>query len=434
MRTAVRKTVSKPATLEGCGLHSGQKVRLQIGPAAAGSGLTFRRTDLPDATELTLADTFHDGPPFRSALKRGAAEVHTVEHVLSALSGLQVTDALISIDGAEMPGMDGSAQPFVEALKAAGVADLPGPAVEPIVIKQALTVSEGAAQVAALPYDGFKVSYTLNYPNEPLAQGHLDIDFGAETFEREIAPARTFCMKKEAEALRAAGFGKGASTANTLVIEGRSVLENTLRFPDEPVRHKILDLVGDLYLAGRPVRGHIVGCRSGHKLNRALARLLVQAVPAPAKESGMLLDINQIKQVLPHRYPFLLVDRILEIEEGKRIVGLKNVTANENFFQGHFPGEPIMPGVLILEALAQVGAVMVLKGFKAEGQVALFTGMDDVAFRRKVVPGDQIRLEAEVDRVRPPFGRYKTRATVEGELAAEAVLKFMVPAAAPKKG
>ena len=270
-----RKTIGREAELEGVGLHSGASVRLRLRPARGGNGLVFERRDLAGAPKLTLADVFKDGPPFRSALKHGVAEVHTVEHLLAALAGLGVTDAEISLDGPEVPGMDGSAQPFAVALHEAGIVELKEQ-VEPIWLRSEVRLAEGATEIVARPADHLHVAYELHYPNEALLQGRYELEVTEASFLSEIAPARTFCPLKEAEALRAAGFGKGASTHNTLVLDGDKVLENAFRFPGEPVRHKILDLLGDLYLLGRPVRARIEARRSGHKLNRLLAEKLAE--------------------------------------------------------------------------------------------------------------------------------------------------------------
>lgn len=267
-----RKTIARETDLEGIGLHSGATICLTLSPAEHGEGIVFERKDLEGSPTITLADVQADALPLRTALKRGAAEVHTIEHLLAALAGVGVTDIRLGLTGPEVPGMDGSAMPFVIAMHEAGIVELPGDGIEPIVVGEAIELHEGAATMTAQPFaEGFKVTYTLDYPGEPLAQGTRELVVTEQTFLREIASARTFCMKKEAEQLRAAGFGKGANTRNTLVLDGAKVVDNAFRFPDEPVRHKILDLVGDLYLLGRPVRGHIVAQRSGHKMNRAMA-------------------------------------------------------------------------------------------------------------------------------------------------------------------
>lgn len=273
MTTVVRKTIARETALEGTGLHSGATVRLRLRPAAPGTGMVFQRTDLPDAPRVSTADVQADGLPLRTALKRGPAEVHTIEHLLAACAGLGLTDLEVGLDGPEIPGMDGSALPFAMALHEAGIVNAGGE-VAVVSIRGELSVADGSASITAAPHGGFVVTYLLDYPGEPLAQGTRTFELSEAAFLSEIAPARTFCMKKEAEQLRAAGFGKGANTANTLVLDGNRVLDNAFRFPDEPVRHKILDLLGDLYLLARPVQARLNASRSGHKLNRALAAKL----------------------------------------------------------------------------------------------------------------------------------------------------------------
>ena len=273
--SVTRKTIGREAELEGVGLHSGASVRLRLRPARCGNGIVFERRDLDDAPKLTLADVYKDGPPFRSALKSGHAEVHTVEHLLAALAGLGVTDAEVSLDGPEVPGLDGSAQPFVIALHEAGIVEL-NAQIEPVWLRSEVHLAEGASEIMAWPADHFQVAYELNYPNELLLQGKYELVVTEESFLNEIAPMRTFCPLKEATALRAAGFGMGANTHNTLVVDGGKVLDNSFRIPGEPVRHKILDLIGDLYLLGRPVRARIEARRSGHKLNRLLVEKLTE--------------------------------------------------------------------------------------------------------------------------------------------------------------
>ncbi len=277
MKTTLRKTLAEAVTLEGVGLHSGLNNSIEIRPAQAGEGISFVRSDLQESLKLTLDDVCFEGPPMRSTLKRGEVEVHTVEHLLAAFHGLGVTDAEVRMSACELPGLDGSAQPYVEALTGVGIVDLEGSFIRVYEINTILTVSEGLAQIVAMPNpNGLRFTYTLDYPDEPLAQGFRSQVIDEKHFLEELAPARTFCLRKEAEALQAAGFGKGAGTHNTLVLDGGTVVDNDLRFPDEPVRHKMLDLLGDLYLLGRPINGHIVAHRSGHGLNRALARAIAQ--------------------------------------------------------------------------------------------------------------------------------------------------------------
>jgi len=269
------KTLAQPAVLSGVGLHSGKQTTLKILPAGAGNGIVFVRTDLPGKPRVSVQKFDHNAAPFRTVIKDGAAEVHTVEHVLSALAALGVSDCNIEIDGLEVPGMDGSAQDFAAAIRNAGVKELGGAQIDAIVVTEPVSLEEGIAKISALPHaGGLKVSYTLHYPGHTLAQGTYELEITESSYLKEIAPARTFAVKNEAEKMRAAGLGKGANMQNTVIIDGDKALETALRFDNEPVRHKILDLIGDLYVLGRPVHAHIVAHCSGHRTNRALAMKL----------------------------------------------------------------------------------------------------------------------------------------------------------------
>jgi UDP-3-O-acyl N-acetylglucosamine deacetylase len=268
------KTLKQPATLTGVGLHSGLKTTVRICPATA-SGIVFVRTDLPGRPRVSVQQIDHKAAPFRTVIKNGPAEVHTVEHLLSALAGTGVTDCEIEIDGLEVPGMDGSALEFFNAIEQAGTQDYSS-SVKPVVVTEAVTLEEGIAKITALPHNGFSISYTLHYPGNTLAQGTHEFDLCKDSYAKEIAPARTFAIKKDAEQMRAAGLGKGANLQNTVVIDGDCAIDTALRFNNEPVRHKILDLIGDLYVLGRPVQARFVASCSGHKINREMAMKLVE--------------------------------------------------------------------------------------------------------------------------------------------------------------
>lgn len=420
--------------MSGQGLHTGHVVNVVFRPAKSGEGIRFVRTDLPGRPEIALGtiDVVHGGEAGRySALKTGDAMIYTVEHMLSALAGLGIDTVTIDMDGDEAPGMDGSARLYLQALKEAGLVDLEGEK-KYFKIQEPITVSHNGASVTILPADDFRVSYSLEYAH-PMLKGVATYSISPDIFESEIASCRTFCLLEEAEGIRAKGLGLGANHQNTMVFGPDGVVDNVLRFPDEPVRHKILDCVGDLYALGLPIKGHLIAFRSGHNLNRELLKKIFEQkiryeakrelVPVESKtESGM--DVHGIMKVIPHRYPFLLVDRIIEMEPGKRAVGLKNVTMNEAFFQGHFPGKPVMPGVLMVEAMAQVAGVVALSMPELKGKLAFFMSVDGVKFRRVVEPGDQVVMEIEITRARARSGQARGTCKVNGELACEADMGF----------
>ena len=321
----------------------------------------------------------------------------------------------------------------MEIFKRVGIQEQGAPR-RPIPVREVVWVEDGSAAVAIFPAETFRVSYILSYPVPTLSAQFFASEVTPASFEKELASSRTFCLAQEVEALRKVGLGKGATYENTVVVEpnGR-VVNNHLRYPDEFVRHKVLDLIGDLYLLGRPMQGHVMAIRSGHALNLRLVQRFHQVLER-GKESGIQaqhvepearsLDIHAIERILPHRYPFLLVDRVIELVPDKRAVGLKNVTINEPFFEGHFPKRPVMPGVMIIEALARLSGILLLNKPENLGKYAYFVAMDNVKFRRTVLPGDTLVLEAEVLRLRSKTGQMRTRSYVEGKIAAEADLMF----------
>lgn len=430
-----QRTIRRDAALEGVGLHTGQSVRVKFRPAEADAGIRFVRTDLDGRPEIPVKPSMIldlAKRPRRTSVGHGTGEVHTIEHLMATCYGLGVTNLLVEISGEEVPGLDGSAFPFLETLKYAGVVEQDATR-QPLVIKDPIWAEEGSASLMVLPSDEFRLSYTMSYPHPALnAQFFSRVD-PKKTFEQELAPSRTFCMADEVDALRRQGMGKGATYENTVVVGPQGVLNNKLRFPDEFVRHKALDLLGDLYVLGRPIQGHVIAVRSGHSLNLKLVQRLKQAVdrefeggiPASHVEPGAThLDSTMIQRILPHRYPFLMVDRIVHLEEDVRAVGVKSVTINEPFFPGHFPGHPVMPGVMILEALAQVAGILMLNKRENAGKYAYFVAIDGVKFRRTVLPGDQLMLEAEVLKLRSKTGQMRTRALVDGKVVTEADMMF----------
>jgi UDP-3-O-[3-hydroxymyristoyl] N-acetylglucosamine deacetylase/3-hydroxyacyl-[acyl-carrier-protein] dehydratase len=337
-----------------------------------------------------------------------------------------VDNAVISVEGGEAPALDGSALEYVKGIQAAGLVEQEAER-KVFVPKTPVSAGSGDVGVAAYPSPDrkFRVTYILDYRESPLARGTATFEITPGTYAEEIAPARTFVMREHADAMLAAGRGKGANPQNTLVIDGDRVVDNQFRLPDECLRHKILDLVGDLAVLNRRLGVHIVASKSGHDANLRLAAALERAIREAEHPTG-IMDFQTVTGILPHRYPFLLIDRVLELEEKRSIVAVKNLTFNEAFFQGHFPGQPIMPGVLQIEALAQAGAIMMLGEFRGKGKLAVLMSADDVKWRRQVVPGDCLRLHAEFVKMKSRIGVVRAWAEVEGEITAEATIKFAI--------
>ncbi|MCU0635913.1 MAG: UDP-3-O-acyl-N-acetylglucosamine deacetylase [Gemmatimonadaceae bacterium] len=411
-RAGIRRT----AVVEGIGLHFGEPCRLEFRPAPAGSGIAFRRLDLPGTPLVPASIDGAVATDRRTQLGEGDAACQTVEHVLAAVVGAGIDDVEIALSAAEPPIADGSAAPFVQALAAAGRVPTGRPATV-LRLLSPVEVTDGASTYRAEPAPALSLDVSINFAHPLVGAQRLGFVPSVERFRDEIATARTFGFVHEVEALRAAGLIKGGSTANAVVLDETGVVDGTLRAPDEFVRHKVLDLIGDLALAGGRVLAHIRADRPSHRGTQALVRALVRK----SRLESPVITIDDILQVLPHRYPFLLVDRILEIEDGKRAVGLKNVTINEPFFQGHFPGHPIMPGVLIIESMAQVGGMLLMRTVPEPAtKVVYFMSLDNVKFRRPVKPGDQLRIEVEVLRLRGTICSIKGVARVDGDVVCEA--------------
>ncbi len=428
-------TIAKDFSLSGRGLHTGLEVKIVVKPAPENAGITFIRVDLPEQPRIKVGvDTIRldSGVPRCTTIGVGNIFVHTVEHLMSALSGLRIDNLVVEINGKEIPFLDGSSLEFVKAIKNAEIVEQNAPR-EWIEVKEPVVVNRSDASIIALPHPSFKVSYLLDYPHPILRSQYFALDVTSENFEKEIAPCRTFCLAEEGEELKRNNLALGATYENTIVVGEKGVINNKLRFSDEFTRHKVLDMIGDFYLLGKPIRGAISATKSGHTLNLELLKKIHQQSEKAAKNSFLPdcslcdhteLDVGQIMKILPHRYPFLFVDRVVHLERGKKIVGIKNVTMNENFFTGHFPTRPVMPGVLMVEALAQVGGILVLTNPDHRGKVALFMAVDKVKFRKLVVPGEQLTLEVELIRERSKTAQFKGVAKVGDETAAEA--EFMV--------
>jgi UDP-3-O-[3-hydroxymyristoyl] N-acetylglucosamine deacetylase / 3-hydroxyacyl-[acyl-carrier-protein] dehydratase len=431
MKRPSQKTIQRPVSFTGVGLHTGGKNTITFQPAPAGSGLRFVRIDLPGAPEIVVCpqNARHDTQGLRrTILANGPAEVHTVEHVLASVMGLGLDNLRMEIDGLEAPEpSDGSARAIAETLRTAGVEDQGLPR-EWIEIREPVSLQENGVQIVAVPHEGLRLSFTIQYDNPLIGTQYRSLEITPETFLREIAPARTFALYEDVEKLRAAGMIQGGSLQNAVVVRGHEIMNaEGLRYPDEFVRHKILDLLGDLALLGRPVRGHVISVRSGHTSNVAFVRRLAGRDTGVEDYERLMdrchFDITAIERIMPHRYPMLLVDRILLLEERRRVVGIKNVTINEPFFVGHFPDHPIMPAVLILEAMAQVGGILLLNTVaNPESKLVYFMAIDKAKFRRPVRPGDQLVFDLELVRLKGRICQMNGKGYVRGTLVAEAEL------------
>ena len=417
-----RQTIARAVSVEGVGLHLGHPCRLTFYPAASGHGVIFRRHDLPGKPLIPATVERAVQSERRTQLGTGEAGLHTVEHVLAAVAGAEIDDLLIELNAPEPPILDGSARPFLEALREAGIVEHSGP-VRYLHLREPVRVIDGESVYEAFPSDQLRVEVTIDFPHPLIGRQRGEFTVTPASFARELAGARTFGFVREVDALRAKGLIRGASTDNAVVLDEVAVVGTELRWPDEFVRHKAMDCVGDLALAGARVRARIVALKPSHRGTVTLVREMTKV----AVKENTVLGIEEIMKVLPHRYPFLLVDRILEIEPGVRIVGLKNVTINEPFFQGHFPGHPIMPGVLIIEAMAQVGGMLLMGAVEEpESKVVYFMSLDNVKFRRPVKPGDQLRFELDMTQSRGRICKMRGVARVDGEVAAEADMAAMV--------
>ena len=443
-----QQTLAKPASFSGIGLHSGNKVEMTLLPAPPNSGITFRRVDLDSRAEIpaqvgNVAETDRS-----TTISKGNTKVQTVEHVLAALYGFGITNAVVELNASEPPVADGSARQFCKMIHASGI-EAQAERVEPITVTDPIEYTHNGTVISAFPHDGFKVTCTSSDKGGRFTQ-FFSVELTPESWESEIAQARTFCFYEEIEYLIKNGLIRGGSLENAIVIRDDAVLTTEpMRYREEFVRHKILDIIGDLSLVGSPVRGHIVAVKPGHAANCGLARRILQQAQRPrvaaqsfsppdekpakqpiqpepsqvSEETTAPLDAEQIMQILPHRYPFLMVDRVTRID-GNQISAEKNVTINEPYFQGHFPGHPIMPGVLQLEAMAQVAGILTLKQADNAGKIAYFMSAEKVKWRKPVKPGDVLQIDIELLRARGKVAKARGVCTVRGDLVSEAEITF----------
>ncbi len=452
----LQRTIAKSVSLSGIGLHTGTQSTITFKPAPENSGIKFVRIDLGGRPEIPANVDYVVDISRGTTLGLGDAKVHTVEHVLAAIVGLQIDNITIEMNGIEPPIGDGSSMPFVELLYQAGFVTQEAPK-DYLVIDQTVMFHDENNQVdiVALPLDGYRITIMIDYQNPALGSQHSGLFDLEKEFVTEFAPARTFCFLSEVESLADAGLIKGGDIDNAIVIvdheiEKKELLHlqkklgvkheltvtpqgylntNQLRFRNEPARHKVLDMIGDLALIGVPIKAQILAARPGHRANVELAkkiRALYQQKKFVkkyqfVKKEGIVFDINAIQRMLPHRYPFLLVDKITELELDKRVVGVKCVSFNEPFFQGHFPGQPVMPGVLIIEALAQTSGILLLNSFiDPENHLVFFMSINNAKFRKPVLPGDELILEAELINRKSRYFSLKGTAIVNNTIVAEA--------------
>ncbi|MBI4835162.1 MAG: UDP-3-O-[3-hydroxymyristoyl] N-acetylglucosamine deacetylase [Planctomycetes bacterium] len=426
----MQSTIGKAVSFEGVGVFSGNKVKITLAPAAPDTGVVFIRSDLKDSPRIPATVDFAQTRYRHTCLVNNDASVETVEHLLASLHGFGIDNLEITIDAPELPVGDGSANEFIKLLQSAGKV-MQDSARKEFALKAPVAIEKNGVSLVALPSDDkLTVDYTLKYDAPIIGTQNMRVSVNQDEFLREIAPARTFCLAEEIEQFNKMGLGKGGSYKNTLVVDKDKVVDNELRFPNEFVRHKILDLIGDLFLLNVSLKAHIIALKTGHEDNLNLVKALHGVInsiqPAYPAKRETLLDVREIQNILPHRYPFLLIDKVIKMEGYSRVVGLKNATANEHFFQGHFPGQPVMPAVLQLEAMAQLAGVLLLRRAGNEKKLGILMAIDGAKLRKSVVPGDQLFIEAETIRYKTRTAEVHGKILVDGELVSEADFKFML--------
>ncbi|HKB90335.1 MAG TPA: bifunctional UDP-3-O-[3-hydroxymyristoyl] N-acetylglucosamine deacetylase/3-hydroxyacyl-ACP dehydratase [Opitutaceae bacterium] len=435
-----QRTLAREVSVKGSGLHTGDAVTLTLKPAPANHGIVFKRTDLHGHPEIKASIALVTDLVRNTALVSGHAKIYLVEHVLSALHGCGVDNVVIEMDASEPPILDGSAKLFVNLIVQGEPVDQEAER-EYFTVEEPISVTRGNSSVIALPSDVLKISCT-SADDRGIHTQHLSLTIDSDVYTTQIAAARTFTIYEDIEALLKLGKIQGGSLDNAIVIRGDKIIsKEPLRFKDEFVRHKILDIIGDVMLLGLPLKAHIVAMRPGHAINAELTKVLFDKLqekkkggakkPAPRPEvilaTETQLDIRRVLDTLPHRYPFVMVDRVVEFRGEDELVAIKNVTINEPYFQGHFPGQPVMPGVLQIEAMAQAAGILMLRISGNASKVAYFMSCDKVKFRRAVVPGDQLLITVKLTKNRGnKIGVAEGTCTVNGQVVSSGELMFMI--------
>jgi UDP-3-O-[3-hydroxymyristoyl] N-acetylglucosamine deacetylase/3-hydroxyacyl-[acyl-carrier-protein] dehydratase len=433
-----QRTLAREVSIKGNALHTGDAVNLTMKPAPVNTGIVFKRMDLNGAPEIKPRVDLITDLVRATTIQSGHAKIHTVEHVLSALHGCGIDNVMVEMDASEPPIMDGSAKPYVDLIIAGDPVEQEVER-EYFTLDSAVSVTRGQSSIIALPCDELKISCT-SADDRGIHTQHLSLSIDPDVYMTQIAAARTFTIYEDIEELVKLGKIKGGSLDCAVVIRGDKIISKEgLRFKDEFVRHKILDIIGDVTLLGAPLKAHIIATRPGHAINaeltKALAAKLEEKRKGPKKKprpSMVLpheteLDIRRIIDTLPHRYPFIMVDRVVEFIGDDALVAIKNVSINEPFFQGHFPGNPVMPGVLQLEAMAQAGGILMLRRGTAEGKTTLLMSADRVKFRKPVRPGDQLIINAKLTKTRGlKLATTEVNCTVDGQVVSSAELMFAI--------
>jgi UDP-3-O-[3-hydroxymyristoyl] N-acetylglucosamine deacetylase/3-hydroxyacyl-[acyl-carrier-protein] dehydratase len=433
-----QRTILREVSLSGNALHTGEAVTLTIKPAPAGHGILFKRMDIAGQPEVKPRVDQITDLVRATTIQSGHAKIILVEHVLSALYGCGIDNVLVEMNASEPPIMDGSAKPFVNLILEAEPVEQEAER-QYFVLDQPVSVTRGGSSIIALPSDSLKISCT-SADDRGIHTQHLSLTIDPDTYITQVAAARTFTAYEDIEELIKLGKIKGGSLDNAIVIKGDKIIsKDPLRFKDEFVRHKILDIIGDLVLLGLPLKAHIIATRPGHAINAELTKALYARMeeikdgarkkPAARPKQVLVtetsLDIRRLLDMLPHRYPFVMLDRVVEFVSADELVAIKNVTYNEPYFSGHYPGNPVMPGVLQVEAMAQAAGVLLLRRNTGEGKVALLMSADKVKFRKAVRPGDQVVLNAKLTRTRGnKIATAEVTCSVDGLVVSSAELMF----------